>query len=90
MKRAAFFFPAFAVAIGVGLHAAGVPWWVPSAIALVLFVVLGWRDHRRRGELPPYVEVKQYPPGCTCVPGAFLDSVTCPHHRDSYWSSRDH
>lgn len=63
------------------------------AVALVILAAeMLWRLIVRRPptELPEGVEVKEYPPGCTCVRGAFLDSVTCPHHRDSYWSSRDH
>lgn len=83
-------FPALALLVGFGLYAAGVPWWVPGAVGAVLAALQGYRNWRRRNEIPAYVEVKQYPPGCTCVPGAFLDSITCPHHRDSYWSSRDH
>jgi hypothetical protein len=43
-----------------------------------------------QNEIPVYAEVKEYPPGCLCIRGAMLDNQHCPHHGDSYWSSRDH
>ena len=83
--------PLGALLLGVGLHAAGVPWYAPAVVALGLFWLLAyWERRLRENELPPYAEVKEYPPGCLCIRGAFLDHPECPHHQNSYWSARDH
>lgn len=70
----------------LGLHAAGVPWWAPALATLPLLALDLYLVHRRRQRLPPGVEVKEYPPGCSCIRGALLDNPQCPHHRDSGWT----
>lgn len=59
-------------------------WWRAGVLlvsALVIAALRVW--HRVKfARIEPVVmpEVKQYPPGCTCIRGAFLDNPSCPHH----------
>lgn len=73
------------VVAALGLRAVGAPWWL-SLVTVPLFALDLYLVRRRRNQLPPGVEVKEYPPGCLCVRGAFLDNPDCPHHQDSAWT----
>lgn len=58
---------AFASAIGLCL--------LIAVFGLVLWLLRSEAEDSLEG-----VEVKSYPPGCTCIPGALTDNPSCPVH----------